>query len=109
MAHVAAARGTRRAPRRSSIRWDRVGRVALLGTLFVIILLYVSPAKHWVEQSRTADAQRHELGDLTRDNRVLRRRVRELGGGSALAREARRLGMIRRGERAFVIENLPGR
>jgi hypothetical protein len=35
------------ARRRTSIRWDRLGRLALLGTLFVILMLYISPAKHW--------------------------------------------------------------
>ncbi len=47
-----------------TIRWDRVGRVALLGTLAVIMLLYVSPARHWIEQSRTAGEQNAELRDL---------------------------------------------
>ena len=54
--------------RRTSIRWDRLGRLALLGTLIVILLLYISPAKHWLQQSSTAGAQRQELNDLTREN-----------------------------------------
>ncbi len=95
-----------RAGRSSSIRWDRVGRVALLGTLVVILLLYVSPAKHWIEQSATARDHRRELREVTRDKRSLERRVRALQGPEALEREARKLGMVRRGERAFVIENL---
>ena len=103
MAYAATAR------RRSGIRWDRVGRVALLGVLLVILLLYVSPAKHWIEQSRTAGEQRAELRDLTNDNRRLRTRIRDLRGPGALEREARRLGMVRRGERPYVIENLPRR
>jgi cell division protein FtsB len=109
MARAAAAR-TRRPPARRArsggIRWDRVGRFALLGTLFVILLLYVSPAKHWIEQSSTAGAQREELGELNRENRELKRRVRELRSPGSLEREARRLGMVKQGERAFVIENL---
>jgi cell division protein FtsB len=95
--------------RRSGIRWDRVGRVALLGTLGVIMLLYVSPAIHWWEQSRTAGEQRSELRELIDTNRQLKRRVRELRSPGALEREARRLGMIRQGERSYVIENLPVR
>jgi cell division protein FtsB len=94
---------------RSSIRWDRVGRYALLGTLLVILLLYVSPARHWLAQSRTAGEQRQELRDLTRDNRALKRRVRTLHDPRALEREARRLGLVKHGERAFVIEGLPRR
>jgi cell division protein FtsB len=95
------------ARRRTSIRWDRLGRVALLGTLIVILLLYLSPAKHWWQQSRTASAQRDELGRLTEENRELKRRVRALRDPGALEREARRLGMVRQGERAYVIEGLP--
>ena len=95
--------------RRGGIRWDRVGRFALLGVLLVILLLYVSPAKHWIEQSRTAGEQRQELTDLTKENRGLRRRIRALRSPGALEREARRLGMVKQGERAFVIQNLPDR
>jgi cell division protein FtsB len=96
-------------PRSGGIRWDRVGRFALLGTLLVILLLYVSPAKHWIEQSRTAGEQLRELRDLGTENRRLERGLRDLRGAGALEREARRLGMVRPGERSFVIENLPPR
>jgi cell division protein FtsB len=96
-----------RARRRTSIRWDRLGRIALLATLIVILLLYLSPAKTWWQQSRTASAQRDELGRLTEENRELKRRVRALRDPGALEREARRLGMVRQGERAYVIEGLP--
>jgi cell division protein FtsB len=95
--------------RRGTIRWDRVGRVALLATLGVIMLLYVSPTRHWIEQSRTAGEQNDELRELVAKNRELERRVRELRSPGALEREARRLGMVRQGERAYVIENLPSR
>jgi cell division protein FtsB len=95
--------------RRSGIRWDRVGRVALLTTLGVIMLLYVSPALHWIEQSRTAGEQRDELAELTSKNRELKQRLRALRSPGALEREARRLGMVRQGERSYVIENLPAR
>jgi len=95
--------------RRSGIRWDRLGRFALMAVLFVILLLYVSPAKHWIQQSRTAGEQRSELSELTRENRQLRRRIHALRSPGALEREARRLGMVRDGERSFVIQNLPKR
>ena len=80
--------------------------MGLLAVLGAILLLYVSPIKHWVEQSSTAGEQRRELSELTRENRHLKRRVRELRSPGALEREARRLGMVRRSERSYVIENL---
>ena len=92
---------------RSSIQWQKVGRLALLFTLFVIVLLYISPAKHWLQQSSTAGEQRRELQELTKDNEQLKARVHDLKDPGALEREARRMGMVRQGERAYVIEDLP--
>lgn len=91
------------------IRWDRLGRLALLLMLGVILLLYVSPTKHWIEQSRTRSAQKAELTRLSVENARLERKLRGLRGPAALEREARRLGMVRRGERSYVIRNPPGR
>jgi cell division protein FtsB len=93
--------------RRTSIRWDRLGRLALLGTLIVILMLYISPARHWLQQSSTASEQRNELRELTRDNKQLKHRVHDLKDPGALEQEARRMGMVRQGERAYVIEGLP--
>ena len=93
--------------RRSGIRWDRLGRVALLITLIVIVFSYLSPARHWLQQSGTANRQKEELSQLNRQQAKLQRRLRALRDPGALEREARRLGMVRVGERAYVIENLP--
>ena len=91
------------------IRWDRVGRIALLAMLGVILLLYLSPTKHWIEQSATRSAQKDELKELGAENATLKRKVRALRDPGALEQEARRLGMVRRGERSYVIENPPPR
>jgi cell division protein FtsB len=99
------ATATRR--RRSGIRWDRLGRVALLCTLLVILFSYASPARQWIKQSGTAGHQKKQLGELNRENRELKQRLRALRDPGALEREARRLGMVRAGERSYVIENLP--
>jgi cell division protein FtsB len=105
MAYAAAAH----ARRSSGIRWDRVGRVALLATLVTILGLYLSPAKHWIEQSRTAGEQTRELKSLTAENRNLKKRVHALRDPGALEHEARRLGMVRQGERPYVVEGLSDR
>jgi cell division protein FtsB len=96
-----------RTRRRSGIRWDRLGRVALLGTLVVILFSYASPARQWIKQSGTAGHQKQELSELSKENRGLKQRLRALRDPGALEREARRLGMVRAGERSYVIENLP--
>jgi len=109
-----AARLGRKPQRRASatlgstgIRWDRLGRVALLAVLGAILLMYLSPAKHWWEQSRTAASQTAELQELEAENAKLQRRARLLANPDTLELEARRLGMVQQGERAYVIENPP--
>ena len=95
----------RAAPRRSGIRWDRVGRLALLGTLGVILVLYVSPVHTWISRRQAASEHQAEARDLERSNADLRRKIRYLKRPDAVEREARKLGMVRKGERAFVIQN----
>jgi cell division protein FtsB len=87
----------------SGIRWDRVGRLALLAMLGVIVLLYVSPVKHWIQQPGTKQDQQQRLDELKRENTRLESRLRYLKRPDSIDREARRLGMVKRGERAFVV------
>jgi len=110
------ARGSRRsaAPRRRSlpqtgrgVRWDRVGRVALLLVLGLILLLYVGPARSYWTTWQEAKSKRTEVQRLREENARLRARKRALRDPRTLEAEARRLGMTRPGERPFVVEGLP--
>ena len=71
--------------------------------LLVIVLLYISPVKHWIEQSGTAAHQQQRLDELRQENARLEGRLRYLKRPDSIDREARRLGMVKRGERAFVV------
>jgi cell division protein FtsB len=92
------------ARRRAGIQWHRVGRVALLLMLFVIVLLYIRPVAHWVQQRQTAAHSRADVTALQREHDRLEARLRQLSGIGAVEREARKMGMVRRGERPFVVE-----
>ena len=92
---------------RSGIRWDRVGRLGLLVVLVGVVALYVGPAISYVETWREADSRRAEVRQLQRDNAVLRARRDALRDPRTLEREARRLGMVKPGERAYIVRNLP--
>lgn len=85
------------------IRWDRLGRVAVLALIGFILLLYVSPAKHWWEQSRTAASQAEELERLEAENAELQRRAKALTDPEQLELQARRLGMVEMGEKPYVV------
>jgi cell division protein FtsB len=106
------ARAPRRRPvasggRAGRIRWDRVGRVALLAVLSAILLLYIAPISTWLAQSATAADYRAEVRRLEAERVRLSGRIEVLEDPAGLEREARRLGMVRRGERAYIIEGLP--
>ena len=73
----------------------------------MILGLYISPAKHWLEQSQTAKDQKQELNTLNEQNAALKRRLRVLRNPHTLENEARGLGMVKEGERSYVIENPP--
>jgi cell division protein FtsB len=95
------------AGRAAGIRWDRVGRIALLVVLLGIVLLYAGPARTYVSTLQEAKQRREELAKLQRENHRLEARKAQLQNPAALEREARRLGMVKPGERPYVIENLP--
>jgi cell division protein FtsB len=92
-----------------SVRWDRVGRVALLVVLLGVLLLYVGPAHSYLQTWKESKARRAQVQRLQAENVRLRTRRRSLENPHALERAARRLGMVRPGERAFVVRGLPDR
>jgi hypothetical protein len=97
----------RRRAGRGGIRWDRVARVSLLLVLLAVLVSYLGPAADYLESWRLAKQTRTELHDLRIDNERLRDRAKLLDNADAIELEARKIGMARPGERAFVIRNLP--
>jgi cell division protein FtsB len=91
-----------------AIRWDRVGRVALLVVLVGVVALYVGPAISFVQTYREAHARRGEVRSLQAENDRLRARRKALQNPRTLEREARRLGLVKPGERPFIVKGLPG-
>jgi cell division protein FtsB len=93
--------------RTTRIRWDAVGRRALLGVFALVLYLYIGPAVKWVQTYREAGRQRAQVAQLRAENARLRAQKRALLAPGALEREARQLGMVKAGERAYVVEGLP--
>jgi cell division protein FtsB len=91
----------------SRIRWDRVGRWALLFVLGLVLYLYIGPLRTWVSTWQEAKQKRGEVATLRAQNEKLRAHEDDLKRSSALEREARRLGMVKAGERAYIVEGLP--
>ena len=89
------------------IRWDRLGRWALIAVFAFVLYLYIGPAVKWVSTYREAKEKRSEVAALEARHAELVERRRELRDEQALEREARRLGMVKAGEKAFVVELPP--
>ena len=93
-------------PVRGTIRWDRVGKLAVGSLLGFVLLLYVHPLLSIWSTRGDAEHRRADVVRLSAEQRRLHDRIAALRGDKALEQEARRLGMVRRGERAYVITNL---
>jgi cell division protein FtsB len=94
-------RGRKRPPRsRVFIRW------LVLGGVILIVFLYYRPLRTYF-QARQALAQRTaEVRDLRRQQHALERRVARAASGGELVREARRLGLVKPGERLFIVKGI---
>ena len=85
------------------IRGDRLGRWALIAVFAFILYLYIGPAVSGVATYRQAGEKRQEVAALRARNTELKARRHELRDKRALEREARRLGMVKAGEKAYVV------
>jgi cell division protein FtsB len=91
----------------AGIRWDRVGRTAMLLVALALIYLYASAGVHMLStwrQSRHDDAT---VAALAREHAALVREHSQLTGTAALEANARQLGMMRPNEQPYVITGLP--
>ena len=85
------------------VRWDRVGRVALLVVLAVVAGLYVQDALTYLATRSQANTQQANVKRLQRDNATLAREEQSLHDPATIQRKARALGMVLPGERPYVI------
>jgi cell division protein FtsB len=89
------------------VRWDRIGRIALLFVGLLLIYLYINPMRTYLSTWQEAKTKRAEVAALQREHDALVRRQRALRRRGSIDIEARRLGMVRRDERAYVVRGLP--
>ena len=95
-----------RSRRGSRIDWERTGRIALVLVLFLIVTLYVNPLAGFVDAWQESKAEKQNLAELEQTNSELKQRVGALNSPGGAEREARKMGMIAGGERAFVVRDL---
>ena len=74
--------------------------------LFGVMVSYLNPLVNLVDAWRDSEASKQSLSRLQAQNQALEQRVREAGDPLVVEREARRLGMVRPGEHAYVVRGL---
>ena len=89
------------------VRWDRVGRIALLFVGVLLVCLYVNPLRTYVSTLQEARTKRAQVAELQREHSALERRQHVLRMPGSVEIEARRLGMVRPSERAYAVKGLP--
>lgn len=81
-------------------RWFAVAAIALIG------LLYYKPLRSYFGTRAELHARKAEVRQLSAQKRTLERRLAQVGTGEALLRQARRLGLVRPGERLYIIKGI---
>ena len=104
-------RGHRSARPRTTkrIRWDKVGRVALLLVLLAVVGLYLQQGLSLLSVKNQADQQKGIVERLITQNKQLERQQKALNDPATIQQDARELGMVMPGERPYVVTGLPGR
>jgi cell division protein FtsB len=90
----------------SRIRWDRVGRIALVLVLFGVMVSYLNPLVGLLQAWQGSKASSQELAQLKLERSQLTSQLHEVSSPATLEREARKLGMVRPGEHAYVVHGL---
>ena len=93
-------RGSRHRRRVPVLRW------AALATLAVVALLYYRPLKSYVETRTSVQERQTEVRELRAKRNTLARRLEEADTPEALARRARKLGLVKAGEQLFIVKGI---
>jgi cell division protein FtsB len=79
----------------------------MLIVLAVVLALYVQQGLSLLSVRGEADQQAAIVKQLSRQNAQLRRQANSLNSPSTIMRDARALGMIKPGEKPYVVTGLP--
>ena len=95
-----------RAKRRAARRRMPIMRWAAVATLAVVALLYYRPLHSYVETRSSVQERKAEVRELRAKRDELARRLREADTPEALARRARKLGLVKPGEELYIVKGV---
>ena len=81
-------------------------RWAAVATLAVVALLYYRPVRSYLETRSSVEQRQTEVRELREKRDRLARRLEEAETPEALARRARKLGLVKPGEQLFIVKGI---
>ena len=93
---------------RETVRVLRVRptRLLALGGLLLVTFLYWKPAGTYLHTKQQLDVRQAEVRSLRAEKSQLENRLALSGTTEQLVREARRLGLVKPGERLFIVKGI---
>jgi hypothetical protein len=89
------------------VRWDRLGRLAMLFVLAALLYLYLSVGIRMLSTWQQSRHDRATVAAMEREHTALVRQREALGRRGTTEMQARRLGMKRENEAQYVLGGLP--
>ncbi len=84
----------------------RPTRLLALGGIVLVAFLYWKPLHTYMNTRGELQARQAEVVQLRDEKARLEKRIAEAGTGDQLLREARRLGLVKPGERLFIVRGI---
>ena len=85
----------------------RPTRLLAVGGLVLVCFLYWKPLHTYLRTKDELRRREAEVAVLRAQKRQLEHRIATVGSSDSLIREARRLGLVKPGERLFIVKGIP--
>ncbi len=84
----------------------RPTRLLALAGLVLVAFLYWKPTNTYLHTKRQLDVRQAEVRSLRTEKSRLEKRLAQAGTTEQLVREARRLGLVKPGEKLFIVKGI---
>jgi cell division protein FtsB len=84
----------------------RPTRLLAIGGVVLVAFLYWKPTQTYLHTHRELQARQAEVRELRLEKAQLQKRIAQAGTGGQLVREARRLGLVKPGEKLFIVRGI---
>jgi cell division protein FtsB len=84
----------------------RPTRLLAFGGVIVLALLYWKPLHSYMDTKHELEQRQQQVRGLAAERRRLQQQIAAVGSGSTLVLEARRLDLVKPGERLFIVRGI---